>query len=182
MLQPSTVVTVVCDKKEEHDLEEDGGKDNISPLSESNWELPLVLASLRVFTDAAKNATLKKEKINSTKDVDLNIDLGCSWSDWGSWSGCSLTCGGRGQMTRSRSQTGSGVCGDTREEARDCHTNLCPVDCEMSRWGVWSSCSASCGTGQRSRTRTVVREAANWGNKCPANREEVEPCVEAEVR
>ena len=184
MLQPSTVVTVDCAKKVEHVLEAKEEKDNnSSALSVSNWELPLVLASLRVFKDAAKNATVKKKKIDSNKDEgDLDIDLGCSWSDWGSWSGCSLTCGGRGQMTRSRSQTGSRVCGDTGEETRDCHTNLCPVDCEMSGWGVWSACSASCGTGQRSRTRTVSREAANWGNKCPANREEVEPCVEAECR
>ena len=180
MLQPSTVVTVDCDK-DKHDLEADEAKDN-SDVSVSNWELPLVLASLRVFKDAAKNATVKKKKIDADKEVEADIDLGCSWSDWSSWSGCSLTCGGRGQMTRTRSQTGSRVCGEAEEEARDCLTNLCPVDCEMSRWGDWSSCSASCGTGQRSRVRTVIREAANWGNKCPTNREEVEPCEEAECR
>ena len=176
MLQPSTVVTVDCDK-DEPSPETDSENNDVS-----NWELPLVLASLRVFKDAANNATGKRKKIKTENDVDLDVDLGCSWSEWSSWSGCSLTCGGRGRMTRTRSQTGSRVCGETGEEARDCHTNLCPVNCEMSRWGDWSACSASCGTGQRSRTRTVTREAAYWGNKCPTNMEEVEPCVEAECR
>ena len=45
MLQPSTVVTVDC--KEEEASDDDA----------SSWQLPLVLASLRVFSDAATGQT-----------------------------------------------------------------------------------------------------------------------------
>lgn len=50
-------------------------------------------------------------------------------------------------------------------------------DCVVSEWGPWSECTRSCTTytatfekidGVRSRTRTVVQDAANGGNPCPA--------------
>ena len=96
MLQPSTVVTVNCEE-----ITDDADND------ETSWQLPLVLASLRVFSDAANGQG------NTSAP-----DLGCTWSQWGQWSSCSLTCGGQGVVTRTRAQAGSRVCQDTETETK----------------------------------------------------------------
>ena len=43
-----------------------------------------------------------------------------------------------------------------------------PTNCEVSEWSAWSKCSAACGGGERSRTRTVTVQPSNGGMKCPA--------------
>ena len=52
----------------------------------------------------------------------------------------------------------------------------------MSPWTVWSPCSTTCGTGFRSRNRNITTPAANWGNECPSNKIEQEPCLENECK
>jgi hypothetical protein len=51
----------------------------------------------------------------------------------------------------------------TREE----FLNPQPVDCQVSEWGDWSDCSATCGKGWVTRTRTILIEASNGGRRCP---------------
>ena len=54
MLQPSTVVTVVCEDGNEKEYSENG--DDVDKKEDDpNWQLPLVLASLRVFKDVTSN-------------------------------------------------------------------------------------------------------------------------------
>lgn len=104
-------------------------------------------------------------------------------SEWGSWGGCSATCGGGYQM---RTRTchdpiyGGKPCqGDTVEVNPSCNNQSCPdtsssstqptmapsttsaapaqnmpVDGYMGEWGSWSACSATCGGGYQMRTRT----------------------------
>ena len=40
-------------------------------------------------------------------------------------------------------------------------------DCIVSEWGPWTACSKTCGGGQRSRIRIVLRAANPGGSVCP---------------
>uniref|UniRef100_A0A8C5MBU9 Thrombospondin type-1 domain-containing protein 7A n=1 Tax=Leptobrachium leishanense TaxID=445787 RepID=A0A8C5MBU9_9ANUR len=43
----------------------------------------------------------------------------------------------------------------------------CPFDCKMSDWSGWSPCSASCGTGVKTRRRWLKQKPYNGGRTCP---------------
>jgi len=95
----------------------------------------------------------------------------CVQEPWSGWSKCSAECGGGVEQRVRRTQTpmkyGGKSCGDTKQEI-ECNTQACDVDCELSAWTAWSSCSKDCGGGTRKRTRFVVKAATGAG-KC-ANR------------
>jgi hypothetical protein len=168
MIQPSTVVTVNCDESA-HEEAAVGSRPQGYTNTNTDWQLPLVLASLQAFSSAAtQNSSASAEQLARS----------CSWTDWSGWGSCSITCGGRGRRTRQRSHTGSRICTGREEESKDCHVNLCPVDCVLSLWAEWSSCSTSCGNGMKTRKREITQKAQNWGNECPRNTEEQEPCIE----
>ena len=75
-------------------------------------------------------------------------------------------------------------CQGSSNESGDCNANPCPgiikahsyhlkinsnvlVDGGWSVWGSWTSCSKTCGTGTRSRTRTCDNPApAHGGEDC----------------
>ncbi|XP_063826907.1 spondin-1-like [Ostrinia nubilalis] len=42
-----------------------------------------------------------------------------------------------------------------------------PDDCLVSEWGEWSPCSATCGFGNKYRSRRVLREKRGDGRHCP---------------
>merc|ERR1719464_640946 len=44
-----------------------------------------------------------------------------------------------------------------------------PADCVMSGWSNTGSCSATCGQGIQTQTRTVLSEAAHGGEACPTD-------------
>merc|ERR1719238_618297 len=46
-------------------------------------------------------------------------------------------------------------------------TPCAPVNCEVSEWSKWSKCSASCGGGSQTRSRSVTVPASNGGAECP---------------
>ncbi|KAL5255035.1 hypothetical protein ACHWQZ_G014467 [Mnemiopsis leidyi] len=104
------------------------------------------------------------------------------WSDYGSWSECSAVCGG-GTKTRTRSCTnpapanGGADCVGEATEAQDCNTHSCPVDGGWSDYGNWSDCSAVCGGGTQSRTRTCTNPAPAYsGKNCVGEATETQDC------
>ncbi|KAJ4451409.1 hypothetical protein ANN_02871, partial [Periplaneta americana] len=42
-----------------------------------------------------------------------------------------------------------------------------PVACQVSEWEAWSPCSVSCGIGESTRSRKVLRHALRGGGRCP---------------
>ncbi|XP_078677339.1 von Willebrand factor D and EGF domain-containing protein-like isoform X2 [Branchiostoma floridae x Branchiostoma belcheri] len=105
------------------------------------------------------------------------------WSDWGPWSGCSVTCG-TGEMTRDRTCTnpapanGGADCVGLAQETQPCDTGVpCPVNGSWSDWGPWSGCSVTCGTGEMTRDRTCTNPApANGGADCVGLAQEMQAC------
>jgi len=117
--------------------------------------------------------------IDSKADDDIWVEsIDCEVSAWTDWSSCSKTCrwgNTPGQIQRQRivvtpSAHGGASC-PTLDETRHCNDLPCPVNCEVSSWTEWGSCSKSCGFGKSQRARTVTRNAKHSGNACPVLQE-----------
>ncbi|KAJ8010539.1 hypothetical protein DPEC_G00076130 [Dallia pectoralis] len=101
-------------------------------------------------------------------------------SPWGPWTPCSLSCGGLGLKTRTRTCShpaparGGRVCLGPQQERTYCQAPDCPViigptaepslpdeDAGFSQWSSWTSCSRSCSDtlnpALKSRQRRCVR-------------------------
>jgi len=97
--------------------------------------------------------------------------INCVVGDWSAWSACSKTCGGGSQTqtreVRTRAAYGGRACPSLKEQ-QACNTHACPVNCVVSGWSAWSSCSATCGGGTQTQTRSVQAPAAHGGAACPS--------------
>ena len=52
------------------------------------------------------------------------------------------------------------------------------VDCEWDEWGDWSTCSLTCGGGEQTRSRVILRPEAFGGVPCVGPPEEARACNE----
>jgi len=115
----------------------------------------------------------------ATESCDAPID--CIMSDWENLGTCSTggtDCGpGKQYQTRRPiryAANGGAPCGPTDQFAEcdlgrsPCGQTPSPIDCEVGNYGDWSACSKTCGTGSRSRTKPIIRQAANGGTPCPS--------------
>jgi hypothetical protein len=104
--------------------------------------------------------------------------VNCQFTNWTSWTTCHKTCGTsvqiRGRSIQVEASTTGTQC-PSLQETRECMTMDCPEDCIVGAWGLWDTCSTSCGTGERFRTRPVLR-AVGFGGKLCAVTEDREEC------
>lgn len=59
-------------------------------------------------------------------------------------------------------------------------------DCVMGDWREWSACSKTCGTGEQTRTRSIVTQPSAGGRECGPTTESrpcgTDPCPDCEFR
>jgi hypothetical protein len=97
----------------------------------------------------------------------------CVTSMWSAFDACSSSCGvGTWKRTRKVMQYpefGGAACTDKLEENVNCDNGPCPVACEVTVWGEWSPCSASCGTlGTHFKVRKIVSFSKTGEYTCPS--------------
>jgi len=127
------------------------------------------------FNGKACGATTDVQDCNTHR-----CPVDCELETWSSWGSCSRTCGG-GRHTKTRAikreaAHGGEQCGET-SMSEGCGDLHCPVDCIMGDWSSWTACTASCGTGSQSRTRSPLREGQYNGVACSTHaHQDVQTC------
>lgn len=109
----------------------------------------------------------------------------CTLSNWGEWTSCSKRCDdgkGAGKRMRKRFVENTEMYGGKACERKDmvqeetCNVNKCPIDCVVSGWSAWGSCSKTCagkapGTrlfgARQERTRYIITPDKYGGRSCP---------------
>ena len=89
----------------------------------------------------------------------------CQFEPWSNWTPCSVTCGGAGIRTRSRSKisaVGDGKdCVGPVTEIHSCTSPPCVGECLTTDWTDFTPCSKSCGLGSQTRTRNFISQQDN---------------------
>ncbi|PAA73652.1 hypothetical protein BOX15_Mlig004534g2 [Macrostomum lignano] len=110
------------------------------------------------------------------------------WTRWSSWSDCTKTCGSGGLQTRSRECLTSKLkpapdtmtncsSNETGQQSQSCNEAVpCPSLPDWQAWSEWSACSATCGSGSRTRTRSRQCESNLPPGSC------IEPAVSTQTQ
>jgi len=100
------------------------------------------------------------------------------WSGW-SYGTCSKSCGtGTQSMTRTCNgrANGGADCAGSTTSSQSCNTHACPVNGVWSGWS-YGTCSADCGTGTQSMTRTCNSPSpAHGGANCAGSASSSQSC------
>ena len=121
----------------------------------------------------------KSEIESGVNMVRTLIILDCQFGAWEEAS-CSATCGsGVKVLSREIIQEarGHGACDGETEVLSPCNTEPCPehLDCQWADW-TESDCSASCGGGTLTRSRTRLSNNTGLGLNCTGETTQLEGC------
>lgn len=97
-------------------------------------------------------------------------EVPCKWGEWDDWDACTATCG-RGSKRRNRvivqaprglEQRCEALC---PSEIDECNPQPCEevIDGKWAEWSEWAECSATCGTGFKSRHREASHHPNSRG-------------------
>jgi hypothetical protein len=147
-------------------------------LSQRITTTDLSLSSLSyLYTEIASavNYTVNTTALEAPEPTATPV-VACNMSDWSSWSVCGVACGA-GSQVRNRTilQAPTNACQSCElsvlcghlGEVRTCNLHPCSVDCNMTEWGTWGTCSTTCGVGTSVRTRSISVVNQFGGAECP---------------
>jgi len=128
------------------------------------------------------NDTLKETRVCADHGCEGPQD--CVFDDWTPWTECTQSCSG-GQQQRTRTiktpaKDYGKLCNDTLVQLRGCNQQACTgvLNCQWGDWISWSTCSATCNGGQKSRSRLITVAPRHGGRMCdPNDMSEIAPCA-----
>jgi len=117
---------------------------------------------------------MSMEHASCNNDVPCHPDVDCVLGEWEQWSGCTQPCSGIKRRARTikvhGARSGKWCEGDLKQTSPCPDHDTCnggvPLDCEVSPWHVWGVCSATCGTGQKIRSRNLLHNPEDGGHPC----------------
>ena len=118
-------------------------------------------------SNGGKTCDSELQQVRGCNYTKCKDEVDCGWGSWAEWSTCSRECGGgsRGRTRRIKTMPEHKgipcIAGDSAE-VEPCNTHRCGEMnyCYFGEWSVWSSCSASCGRGKKTRERGL--ELSSW--------------------
>lgn len=126
----------------------------------------------RATTDSAGEYTCAVENVTGQIKRTFNVTYNPYWTKWSGWSSCSTTCG-KGVLRRHRTCQKAPhdevQCKGLNVQIKAC--KLRPCKGEWTKWSDWSSCSQTCGKGQKSRDRKCT------GDSCIGSNIEIVECI-----
>jgi len=119
---------------------------------------------VEAITAAFGGSECNGTKVQHQTCNDIPCPVDCEWKDWTPWTECVQPCGGEGTRQRSRNSTealhgGEECIGDSTEISHCSVLGGCSTNCTWEDWNEWTTCSSSCGDGNRVRFRFVADEA-----------------------
>mmetsp|Transcript_67684 Transcript_67684/g.220350 ORF Transcript_67684/g.220350 Transcript_67684/m.220350 type:complete len:2076 (-) Transcript_67684:113-6340(-) len=105
----------------------------------------------------------------------------CMLGEWQEWSPtvCGATGDQRVRLRRVEQEPANGgkACAGIINETSSCEDHIpLAVDCALRDWESWTSCSASCGGGLKTRIRKIGQLSSNGGRACDGDLEEIHEC------
>jgi len=120
-----------------------------------------------------------KETLASPEKPEVGL-IPCLFGNWVEWSACDE--GGQQYRTRMMPEIPpqkfeAHGCTGGMNETKPCN-KLDSVDCKLTDWTEWVTCSKTCGVGRTTRARNILQHAAHGGKPCSDVTIEVKACNE----